>query len=82
MFKPNPDVLRQDLLHAAAPFMADALNRMTEAQRRTVVDKVEGGGWVELRIGTLGDATTIRVVVANLDGVAAELVRIESAVEV
>lgn len=75
----NGNILLDDVLTASAPFMAHALNSLPENARARVVEAHEAGGWCELRIGTLNEAATVRVMLCNVDGAAVELIKIDHA---
>ena len=70
-----PEVLLNDLLHAAGPLVTHGLNVLPVAARRTVADAVERGGRVELRIAPPAD---VRVVLVDGDGYAVDLVSSQS----
>lgn len=71
------NVLIEDLIAAAGPVVAHALNELPQHARQAVVDAHEAGGWCEVRVGIQNEAASVLVVVVNLDGQVAELGRFD-----
>jgi hypothetical protein len=71
------NVLLSDLIGAAGPFVAHALNEMPLSVRKKIVDAHADGGWCELRIGLMNEAASVRLVLVNVDGSATEVCKVD-----
>lgn len=71
------NVLIQDLIATAGTVAESALNALPEPSRQAVATAMEGGGWVEVRVGVMNSAACVLVMLTNLDGHATELARVD-----
>ena len=75
--KNTPHTLILDLLSAAGPVLAQALNALPPHARTAVSEACDAGSWCEIRVGMMNEAASVRAVLVNLDGLAVELARVD-----
>jgi len=71
------NILIADLMAAATPVMAHALNAMPSPAKLAVAQAMEDGGWCELRVGLMNNAATLRVVLCNVEGKVVEIAKLD-----
>lgn len=71
------NILTADLIAAAGPFVAQALNEMPEPVRKRIAEAHADGSWCELRVGVMNEAATIRLMLVDLYGGAVEICKVD-----
>lgn len=71
------NILIADLLAAAGPIVAQALNEMPEPVRKRIAEAHADGGWCELRLGLMNAAATVRLMLVDVSGTSIEICKVD-----